>query len=589
MPTESLNPGTVLIVGGGPVGLITATTLAKYGVRSVILERNLTTTKWPKMDLTNSRSMEIYQRLGIAEALRKVAVPSHYPFTCLFSSGLHADKAITAWDLPSPDEYRRRIREQNDGSMPSEPWLRVSQEIFEAWLKGLGMENPLIDFRAGWKVTGARELDHGVEVEAIHPDTGEGWKVSADFAVGCDGAHSAIRKSLDIPLDGGPIHGYAVLVHFKSRDLSRIQKQGQFWHLFFPNAASDGGSIKGAVIAQDEVDTWTVHRFMRPDVDHTQLSSEEIVYDLLGGMSGQPFPIKIDEVLVRSTWTPSVALARSYAGPKHRIFIAGDACHQTVPTGGYGMNTGIADGYDIGWKLAAVIQNWAGPATLLSYEQERRPVGELALQWSKVHMGNLMKMSAELGLDAHTIELNSDAGAEMRAAMQSYLQTHDGHNQSIGVEMGYRYVSSLCVLGALDAELSAPEFHPRKYTPSTMPGYRAPHVYLTTGTPVSRLFGDGFTLVAFPESEGLDASTEQLRTAARKRALPLEVVELPGEVHAHEVWGASLVLVRPDGFVSWHGDSVRSQEESDRIIAQASGFDSDYLRNNVQAQERSAL
>ncbi|KAG2002042.1 hypothetical protein GB937_009807 [Aspergillus fischeri] len=501
MPTETLDPGTVLIVGGGPVGLITATTLAKYGVRSVILERNLTTTKWPKMDLTNARSMEIYQSLGIAEALRKVAVPSHYPFTCLFSSGLHAEKAITAWDLPSPDEYQRRIKEQNDGSMPSEPWLRVSQEIFEAWLKGLGMENPLIDFRAGWKVTEASELDNGAQVNAIHPETGEDWKFSADFVVGCDGAHSAIRKSLDIPLDGGPIHGYAVLVHFKSRDLSRIQKQGQFWHLFFPNAASDGGSIKGAVIAQDEIDTWTVHRFMRPDVDHTQLSSEEIVYDLLGGMSGRPFPIKIDEVLVRSTWTPSVALARSYAGPKHHIFIAGDACHQTVPTGGYGMNTGIADGYDIGWKLAAVIQGWAGPATLLSYEQERRPVGELALQWSKVHMGNLMKMSAELGLD------------------------------------------------------------------------RPPHVYLTTGTPVSHLFGDGFTLVAFPEREELATSIGLLRESARKRAVPLDTVELPGEVHAHVVWGASLVLVRPDGFVSWHGDNIRSREEADRIIAQASGFD----------------
>lgn len=352
--------------------------------------------------------------------------------------------------------------------------------------------------------------------------------------------------------------------------------------MFFPNAASDGGSIKGAVIAQDEVDTWTVHRFMKPGADHTRLSSEEIVYDLLGGMSGRPFPIKIDEVLVRSTWTPSVALARSYAGPKHRIFIAGDACHQTVPTGGYGMNTGISDGYNIGWKLAAVIQGWAGPATLLSYEQERRPVGELALQWSKVHMGNLMKMSAELGLDADVINSDSEAGANMRAAMHSYLQTHDGHNQSIGVEMGYRYVSDLCVLSTLDTELSPPEFHPRKCISSTMPGYRAPHVYLMDGTPVSRLFSDGFTLVAFPASEELAASIGQLRESARKRALPLEIVELPGEVHAHEVWGASLVLVRPDGFVSWHGDNVRSQKEADQIIAQASGFDPDSLGSHEQ-------
>ncbi|KAL4994332.1 hypothetical protein BDV10DRAFT_189138 [Aspergillus recurvatus] len=198
-------------------------------------------------------------------------------------------------------------------------------------------------------------------------------------------------------------------------------------------------------------------------------------------------------------------------------------------------------------------------------------------------------MSAELGLDADVIESASEAGAELRVAMHSYLHTHDGHNQSVGVEMGYRCVSSLCVPGALDAELSPPEFHPRKYTPSTMPGYRAPHVYLTTGTPVSRLFGDGFTLVAFPEAEELAASTEQLREAAQKRALPLEAVELPGEAHAHEVWAAYLVLVRPDGFVSWHGDSVRSREEADRIIAQASGFDPGSLGTHGQVQERSAL
>ncbi|KAJ5436662.1 hypothetical protein N7445_007547 [Penicillium cf. griseofulvum] len=573
MHTETHDPGTVLVVGGGPVGLITATTLAKYGVRSVILERNLTTTKWPKMDLTNARSMEIYQRLGIAEALRKVAVPSHYPFTCLFSSGLHAEKAITAWDLPSPDEYHRRSREQNDGSMPSEPWLRVSQEIFEAWLKDLGMENPLIDFRAGWKVTGARELDHGAEVDAIHSETGEEWKISADFLVGCDGAHSAIRKSLDIPLDGGPIHGYAVLVHFKSRDLSRIQKQGQFWHLFFPNAANDGGSVKGAIIAQDEVDTWTIHRFMPPDMDHAQLSSEEIGYDVLGGMSGRPFPIKIDEVLVCSTWTPSAALARSYAGPKHRIFIAGDACHQTVPTGGYGMNTGIADGYDIGWKLAAVINGWAGPVTLLSYQSERRPVGELVLQWSKLHMGNLMRMSAELVRPALKCEQPCILISKLTTAITRVSE--------------WRWdiaILRLFVASTLDTELSPPEFHPRKYKPSTIPGYRAPHVCLTTGIPVSHLFGDGFTLIAFPVSEELATSIGQLRESARKRALPLEVVELPGEAHAHEVWGG---FSSSYGFVSWHSDNVRSQEEADRITARATGFDPDSPGGHGQVQKKS--
>lgn len=184
MPLEKLPPKTVAIVGGGPVGLVLATTLAKHGVHSVIIERNLTTTKWPKMDLTIARSMEIYHRLGIADKLREVAVPSHYPFTCLFSSSLHADKAITAWNLPSPDDYSARLRDRNDGTAPREPWLRVSQEIFEAWLKQLGEENPLIDFRAGWKVTNAEEMDEGAQITAIHHETNERRIIQADYAVG---------------------------------------------------------------------------------------------------------------------------------------------------------------------------------------------------------------------------------------------------------------------------------------------------------------------------------------------------------------------------------------------------------------------
>lgn len=202
---EKLAPGTVLIIGGGPVGLVLATTLAHHGVRSVILERNYTTTRWPKMDLTTARTMEIYKRLGIADKLRKVSVPSQYPFTCLFSSGLAAKEAITSWDLPSVDEYRERILANNDGSMPMEPWLRISQDVFEAWLKTLSESNPLIEFRPGWLVKAATEFDGHAEVKCVHVTTREVSAIQADFAVGCDGAHSVLRSSLGIELDGGPL------------------------------------------------------------------------------------------------------------------------------------------------------------------------------------------------------------------------------------------------------------------------------------------------------------------------------------------------------------------------------------------------
>lgn len=202
---EKLSPGTILIIGGGPVGSILAVTLAHHGVPSVLLERNPTTTRWPKMDLTTARSMEIYRRLGICDDLRQLSVPSRYSFNCLFSSGLHADTAISSWQLPSVDEYRKRIATCNDGTMPLEPWVRVSQEVFEAWLKRLAEANGLIDYRAEWKVTGARELEEGAEVTVINGQTGEESVLQADYAVGCDGAHSVLRESLGIELEGGPM------------------------------------------------------------------------------------------------------------------------------------------------------------------------------------------------------------------------------------------------------------------------------------------------------------------------------------------------------------------------------------------------
>ena len=202
---ENLPPDCVLIVGGGPVGLILAMTLAHHGVRSVVLERNHTTTRWPKMDLTIARSMEIFRSLGIADGLRQRGVPPHFPFTCLFSSGLNAEKAITSWQLPSVDEFRCQIASRNDGTMPLEPWQRVSQEVFEAWLKNLGDQNPLIHLRFGWKATSARELDDGAEVIAVDASTAAEKVICSKYAVGCDGANSVLRRCLGIELDGGPM------------------------------------------------------------------------------------------------------------------------------------------------------------------------------------------------------------------------------------------------------------------------------------------------------------------------------------------------------------------------------------------------
>ena len=141
----------------------------------------------------------------------------------------------------------------------------------------------------------------------------------------------------------------ALLIHFKSTDLSRIQKQGQFWHIF---VTGPPGELRGAIISQNEKDIWTTHLYLPVDTDLDSISSEEAIYRVFGGLY-EDYPIKIDEILVRSAWRPYIAVSREWSSERRRVFIAGDAAHQNIPTGGYGMNMGIADAYDLGLEVSS--------------------------------------------------------------------------------------------------------------------------------------------------------------------------------------------------------------------------------------------
>src|SRR4051794_5101487 len=168
------------------------------------------------------------------------------------------------------------------------------------------------------------------------------------------------------------------LIHFKSKDLSKLHRQGQFWHIFFTT-----GSV---IISQDEVDTWTLHNPVPIGTDVSKIDPKQTIYKALGGENAQ-LDIEIDEILVTSIWRPNIFLADKYAAPTSRIFISGDAAHQNIPTGGYGMNTAVGDSFDIGWKIAAVLDGHGGQYLLDSYEAERRPVAARNIERSGVHYG----------------------------------------------------------------------------------------------------------------------------------------------------------------------------------------------------------
>ncbi len=532
----------VLIAGAGPVGLVLAKELAHHGVRSTIVERNLDTTRWPKMDITNCRSMELLRRLGLEKGLREVGVPSRHSFDVLFSTGL-TGRCFTRWSLPSVDDWRERIGARNDGSMPQVPYQRCSQAIFEAWLKRLCEQDPLITVRSGWRFDDLSQDADGVTARIVDLDGGE-HRLRAQYLVGCDGASSAVRKSLGIALHGRALPRHARLVHFKSRDLTALHAHGQFWHIFFTTPAT--------LIAQDEVDTWTLIRYFPLEVDPAQFRSEDLVAESLGRR------VQIDEVIVTSVWRGNLLLAERYR--EGRVFLAGDSVHQNIPTGGYGMNTGVGDAIDIGWKLAAVLNGWGGPALLDSYERERRPVAERNVARSERHANVHVQWRARI--DPMLVDADSAAGEAHRQELAEFIRTEDGENQDHGIELGYRYDDSpIVVLESTDA----PPWTPRHYVPTTWPGGRAPSVLLADGSSMFDRFGRAFTLVDFAGGDG----GRSLRHAATARGLPIEHLVV-NDPHARAIYERDLVLIRPDQHVAWRGNTPPA--DSARMIDLVRGY-----------------
>jgi hypothetical protein len=250
------------------------------------------------------------------------------------------------------------------------------------------------------------------------------------------------------------------------------------------------------------------------------------------------------EILSVGHWVRRRMVADRYA--RGRVFLAGDAVHVMPPNGGLGMNTGIGDAVDLGWKLAAVHFGWGGPHLLDSYEAERRPVG---IRQCDEAMRNFERYGGRRPVpkildetpdgDAARAELGRRLASGNRMAWENPLHTH----------LGYRYDGSpICVPdGAPPPE---PE-DARDYRPSSHPGSRAPHAWLADGRSTLDLFGRGFTLLRFTGAPDAGA----LAAAAGARGVPLDIVTVD-EPGIGVLYARKLVLVRPDGHVAWRGDAV---------------------------------
>jgi hypothetical protein len=321
--------------------------------------------------------------------------------------------------------------------------------------------------------------------------------------------------------------------------------RGTLYWTFAPGSFGVFTAIDGATL-------WNYqHYFLDPDESPDSVDPRTAIRD---GM-GADFSF---EILRVTHWSHHQSVAERYR--EGRVFLAGDAVHLFCPTGGFGMNTGIGDAVDLGWKLAALYHGWGGGGLLEAYEPERRPV---AVRNTLDAAGNADRIDGLMRQTTPEIEQGGGPGAAQRSELARRLEPSRKTFSATGIHLGYRYAGSpVCVP---DGTPEPPD-DPQLYRPGTWPGCRAPHAWLRPGVSTLDWFGRGFTLV----SSGPDpAPLEGFEREARALGLPLEVVRCE-RPDVRELYERALVLVRPDGHVAWRGDAP--PPDLRRVLNRVRGF-----------------
>jgi 2-polyprenyl-6-methoxyphenol hydroxylase-like FAD-dependent oxidoreductase len=523
----------VLIVGGGPVGLALAGELGWRGVPCLLVEQTDGRIVTPKMNEVNVRTMEFCRRWGIAEQVHNCPFPRDHARDAVFVT------SFTGYELgriprPAMAGLRPEPKSEPKSSKDSSP-MRLqtcSQMWFDPILRNFALSHPGVELRHRTRLEAFEDLGDDVTAEIVDLETGRRETIEADYLVGCDGATSAIRGQLGIELTGQGTLGHPVHLFFRAPDF--LKRVGKAEGTFF--LAIDRGGLWANIRIVDPVNA--MWRLMMLDSDGKQTPDSIDKEALIRRAVGRAFDV---EWLGCSIWTRRSLVAREYS--KGRVFLAGDAVHQLSPTGAMGMNTGIGDVVDLGWKLAAVVQGWGGPKLLASYGTERQPVGVRAIDnTSGFHLSH-----GKFHDGFAAIEDDTDAGRALRAEVGPELVREVGRMfRTIGLQLGYRYEDSPIIVP--DGTPSPPD-DPETFVASARPGSRAPHVALKDGGSTLDLYGRGYVLARFG-SGAPDGSA--IVEVAKTRNVPLRTVTID-DPEAASIYEQPLVLVRPDGHVAWRG------------------------------------
>ena len=535
----------VLIVGAGPTGLTLAIDLGKRGVRCVLIEQKDRPAFLPKMERINARTMEIYRRMGLAQQIRAAGLRPDCPMDVYIVLALN-EPPLLRLAYPSVAQAQAETRATSDGSLPLEPYQLISQYTLEPLLKSVAETIPAVTVRFGREFLSLRQDGAGVTARVRLSDGGT-QDLRAAYLVGCDGGTSTVRKELGVKLagEGNTLALRQALYRcdqlFDLLPIGNGPGKGRHYHVADDKATQ--------LIMQDSTRHWTLHSIVE--------TNEEMnaAFEMTVGI-----PLKY-EMLSCDPWRQNLLLADRYG--KDRVFLAGDAVHLVIPTGGLGMNSGVADAIDLSWKLAATLRGWGGPDLLKSYEIERRQVGERNVGASRYATLGRRKWRS---LWRPNIRDNTPAGEQTRNVLSAMADIEQRKsNEMIGAELGYRYVNSPIICNIP----GGPEHLFREYQPTTWPGARLPHVWRNDGTPMQDHIADGYTILKLG---GTRADASGLEKAIRACGAPVTVLDVPDRI-AREIYGYDLILIRPDMHVVWRGQVPPEDAAEVAAIATGQFFD----------------
>ena len=539
---------TILVVGAGPVGLMTAILLARHGLRSIVIDRYGTRHGAPKAHALNPRSLEICRSIGLdMEAMKRRATPADDGGWVRFVTTL-AGEEIGVMPYERQDE---RVLD-----VTPTPLINLAQPSFEDVLLEEIARSPLIEVRRGLRWIGCEQSAGAVTSTIEDVATGERTALTTRYVIGADGASSAVRRELGIAMVGDDTTQAFITIHFGAnlRDVVADRPAILYWIMQPPHA--------GVLIAYDIDRNWCMlyphDPAVTPREHFTPPVCEEILRHAIGGGD---HAIEIKHIL---PWMLMSQVADRYR--VGNVFLVGDAAHRFPPTGGLGLNTGLQDAHNLAWKMAAVVAGSASDRLLDSYHDERHSVAVTNSQQSYSNAHRMLTppraVGAGDGIDAGALARRlADPAAQKDVAQQIANQRQ--HFDSLALQLGFVYGVPGNDETSNDETADVSDFRPELVV-----GGRMPHAWLEHGGAVIPLL-DLLDPGRFPRLAGERAGPGPSSGPSVKIVVEgKDFTDPRGELRRFvNLAAGEAVLVRPDGHVAaiiprGDGDALRATVSS---------------------------